>query len=175
MAFHHDLLDVARSMIPPHLPPYPPAPAPAFLRRGVSTAYYAVFHLLVYETMARIIADPTLREDIGRLIGHEQTKSVCKEYAEAQADPAGMMKLKSGSAIPPQLQSIGSGFVTLIEARHSVDYDSKAAKNPTHAEAFTYLMTAEDAFLDWVAVQGDPATGAMLTKIFMASLARRKL
>lgn len=174
MAFHHDLLDVARSQIPPHLPPYPPAPAPAFLRRGVSTAYYALFHLLVYETMARVIADPTLREDLGRLIGHEQTKSVCKEYAEAQPDHAGVMKLKAGAAIPPQLQSIGLAFVTLIDARHRGDYDPRAAADPTHAEAFTSLMTAEDAFLDWVAVQGDPAAGAMLTKIFMASLARRK-
>ncbi len=169
MAFHHDLLDVARWMIPDHLPPYPPAPPAAQLRRGVSTAYYALFHLLVYETMARTIADATLRAELGRLIGHEQTKSACKEYADAQQDSAGALIIKSGSAVPPQLQSIGSAFVTLIEARHSADYDTRTAKDPTHAESFTYRMTAEAAFLDWVAIQGDPATGEMLTKILRLS------
>ena len=123
--------------------------------------------------MARIIADPTLRADLSRLIGHEQTKSVCKEYAAAKLDSAGHLKITSGEVIPTQLQSIGSAFATLIEARHSADYDTNPAKDPTHAEAFTHLMTAEDAFLDWVAIQGDPASGAMLTKIFMASLKRK--
>jgi hypothetical protein len=173
MAFHDDFLDQARAMIPPHLPPYPPAPPAAQLRRGVSTAYYALFHLLVHETMARIIADPTLRADLARLIGHDKTKSVCKEYADAQLDPAGQIKLKSGAVIPVQLQSIGAAFVALIEARHSADYDSNPAKDPTHAQAFTSLMTAEDAFLDWVLIQAHPTTGVMLTEIFMRSLAKR--
>ena len=161
-------------MIPAYLPPYPPAPPAAQLRRGVSTAYYALFHLLVHETMARTIADATLRADLSRMIGHESTKAVCNEYAAAQPDHVGHLKIKSGAVIPAQLQSIGSAFVTLIEARHSADYDTQTTKDPTHAEAFIYLMTAENAFLDWVAIQGDKATGAMLTKIFMASLSKRK-
>jgi hypothetical protein len=125
--------------------------------------------------MARCVADPTLRDELSRSIGHEQTKIVCKEYADAQTDSAGLLKIKSGDVIPTQLQSISSAFVTLIEARHTADYDTKTAKDLTHAEAYTYLMTAEDAFLDWVAIQGDPTTGTMLTKIFLGSLTRRKV
>ncbi len=175
MPFHDDFLDLAKSMIPPHLaPPHPPAPPPAQLRRGVSTAYYALFHLLVHETMARVVADPLLRAELSRSINHEPTKTVCKEYAEAKS-VAGVWKIGTGDVVPSQLQSIGSAFVTLIDARHRADYDTSVAKDFTHAEAFTYLMTAEDAFLDWVAVQGDPATSKMLTKIFLASLSKRKV
>lgn len=174
MAFHDELLDQARSMIPPHLPPYPPPPPAAQLRRGVSTAYYALFHLLIHETMALIIAAPTLRASIGRLIGHDKTKSVCKEYADAQFDAiAGQWKLRSGAVIPPQLQTIGAAFVALIEARHTADYDSDPAKHFTHADAFTHLMLAEDAFLDWPVIQAHAATAVMLTEVFMRSLAKR--
>jgi hypothetical protein len=175
MPFHDDLLACAQSMIPPHLAaPHPPPPHAAQLRRGVSTAYYALFHLLVHETMATIIADAALADELSRSINHEPTKGVCKEYASARALPGGLT-LATGEVIPPQLQSIGLAFVSMIDARHRADYDPRATKDFTHAEAYTYLMTVEDAFLDWVAIQADPATPKLLLKIFQASLNRRKV
>ena len=74
MALHDDLLTLARRLVPPvPVPPAPGLPPPSIveadLRRGVTTAYYALFHLLIHEAMARIVADPTLRSRVaGRLI-----------------------------------------------------------------------------------------------------------
>jgi hypothetical protein len=66
MPLHDGLLTLARRLVPPisnqpaTLPPQPVV-VEADLRRGVSTAYYALFHLLIHEAMARIVADPMLR------------------------------------------------------------------------------------------------------------------
>lgn len=174
MAFHDDLLACAQAMIPVHLPPYPPPAPPATLRRGVSTAYYALFHLLVSETMERVIADPLLRTDMGRLIDHNPTRKVCKEYAEAERI-GGALQLRNGDVIPDQLQSIAHAFGVLIEARHRADYDPAVGKDFTPNEAYTLLMTVEAAFLDWIVGQSDPATGKFLGKLFQASLSKRPL
>lgn len=46
MGFAEDLLEIAQ-----HLATlYPENPRQASLRRAVSTAYYAIFHLLIFET-----------------------------------------------------------------------------------------------------------------------------
>src|SRR4051812_38005464 len=74
MVLHDDLLTLARSMVPEYRPPYPPTPAEANLRRGVSTAYYALYHLLVGEAMTRIVADPALRPRVARSFDHTKMK-----------------------------------------------------------------------------------------------------
>jgi hypothetical protein len=75
----------------------------------VSTAYYALFHLLIHEAMARIVADPALRSRVGRSFDHGRMKQVCQEYSAA-ALAAGVLTVRPGVAIAPQLQDIGYGF-----------------------------------------------------------------
>ena len=48
MAFHDDLLELAQDLANLH----PEDPHQASLRRAVSTAYYALFHLLISEATA---------------------------------------------------------------------------------------------------------------------------
>jgi len=90
----------------------------------VSTAYYALFHLLVGESMTRIVADPTLRSRVALSFQHDRMKHVCQEYSEAKLDDAGYLTIKSGAVIPVQLQDIGTAFVSLQNARHQADYDT---------------------------------------------------
>ena len=75
MPLHDDLLVLATSLVPQYVPPYPAAPAEANLRRGVSTAYYALFHLIVGEAMIRIVADPTLRSRVAPGLTHHNSES----------------------------------------------------------------------------------------------------
>lgn len=171
MPLHDDLLTLARSLVPQYLPPYPPTPAEANLRRGVSTAYYALFHLLVGEAMTRIVADPSLRSRVARSFQHDRMKSVCKEYSDAKVDSAGQLTIKSGAVIPFQLQDIGAAFVSLQDARHQADYDTSMSLS--HAEADTQVMIAEAAFLDWDAVQANPAAAVFLTEIFLRCVTKR--
>jgi hypothetical protein len=175
MALHDDLLDLARRLVPPvHLPPAPGPPPPAIveadLRRGVSTAYYALFHLLIHEAMVRIVADPTLRSRVGRSFDHGKMKQVCQEYSGATAS-AGVLTVRPGVLIAPQLQDIGTAFVNLQQARHEADYDTGTPLG--HADADLKVMTAENAFLDWAACQAHPSSGVFLTDLFLKSVMKR--
>jgi hypothetical protein len=161
------------------VPPVPPPPAPvpppppiieADLRRGVSTAYYALFHLLVHEAMARIVADPTLRSRVGRSLEHAKMKQVCQEYSGATI-VAGVLTVKAGVAIPTQLRDIGTAFVDLQQARHDADYDTGTPLG--HPDADLKVMMAENAFLDWEACQADPSSGVFLTDLFLKCVLKR--
>jgi hypothetical protein len=57
MPLHQDLLTLARELVDRNRA----APVEAELRRGVSTAYYALFHLLVHEATSRLVAIANLR------------------------------------------------------------------------------------------------------------------
>jgi hypothetical protein len=175
MALHDDLLALARRLVPPvPPPPAPVAPPPSIveadLRRGVSTAYYALFHLLVHEAMARIVADPTLRSRVGRSLDHGKMKQVCQDYSGATI-AAGVLTVRSGITIAPQLRDIGTAFVDLQQARHDADYDTATPLG--HADADLKVMTAENAFLDWAACQADPSSGVFLTDLFLKSVLKR--
>ena len=175
MALHDDLLALARRLVPPVPPPPAPVPPPppiveADLRRGVSTAYYALFHLLIHEAMARIVADPTLRSRVGRSFDHGKMKQVCEEYSGATV-VAGVLTVRSGVAIAAQLQDIGTAFVDLQQARHDADYDTATPMG--HPDADSKVTTAENAFRDWAACQADQSSGVFLTDLFLRSVLKR--
>jgi hypothetical protein len=129
-----------------------------------------LFHLLIYEAVARIVADPALRSRVGRSFDHSRMKLVCKEYSEAKST-AGVLTVKEKVAIAPQLRDIGAAFVDLQQARHDADYDTTTPLG--HADADFKVMTAETAFLDWAACQADPSSGVFLTELFLKSVLKK--
>ncbi len=56
-----DLLDQAKRLIGAV-----PGAVEADLRRGISSAYYALFHLLIQETMSSVVIDPSFRPKVAR-------------------------------------------------------------------------------------------------------------
>jgi hypothetical protein len=108
MALQHDFLDLALRLVTPPAAPTVPAgaalPAPpavviavpppppkteAELRRGISTAYYALFHLLVDVATTRGVATAALRAHVARNFEHRNMKVVCAKYTELVTDKAG--------------------------------------------------------------------------------------
>jgi hypothetical protein len=170
MALHDDLLTLARRLVPPLLPLPPLAIVEVDLRRGVSTAYYALFHLLIHEAMARIVADPTLRSRVGRSFDHARMRQVCEDYSGATV-VAGVLTVRPGVGMAPQLRDIGTAFVDLQQARHDADYDTATPLG--HLNADLKVMTAEAAFLDWTACQADPSSGVFLTDLFLKCVLKR--
>jgi hypothetical protein len=62
MSLHGDLLQQAE-----HLARLEPRrPRQASLRRAISTAYYALFHLLIHEATLRVGRNPVLRQKFSR-------------------------------------------------------------------------------------------------------------
>jgi hypothetical protein len=81
MAYADDLLEVAQ-----HLAKLDSdKPRQACLRRSVSTAYYALFHLLIAEATSNWKHTES-RPELGRLFGHGKMKSASREKrAELEA------------------------------------------------------------------------------------------
>jgi hypothetical protein len=150
----------------------PAAPVEADLRRGVSTAYYALFHLLVFSGTDRLVAVAALRPRAARAFGHNVMKTVCHEYARLSRDSTGRFIIAAtGEIVPQGVRDIASAFVALQEARHRADYHTEAVF--TRSIADTEVMRAELAFLDWAGVQSDPATETFLAELFCRGIPKR--
>ena len=163
MALHDDLLSQAKYLANRE----PKRPKQASLRRAVSTAYYALFHLLVSDGVAKTV-QPALRKYVQRIAEHGSMKQVCTAWASASASkPLGSISAATAALISnpiePQLQNVASAFVDLQQARHQADYDT--ATPLTKVGVLAAILQVEKAFSDWKTVRSSPNA-----TIFLAAL-----
>ena len=149
----------------------PGAPIEADLRRGVSTAYYALFPLLVHEATTQLVAIAALRPRVARSFDHRVMRTVCQDYNNAPPNAAGVLVTAAGQVVPPQIQEIASHFIELQKMRNQADYDTGIGL--THAEADIAVLRAEAAFLDWQAIHTDPASSTFLAELLCRGLPKR--
>jgi hypothetical protein len=148
----------------------PAAPVEPDLRRGVSTAYYALFHLLVGEATTRLVAIAALQPRVVRSFNHKIMRFVCQDHAKLTPNPAGQLVM-SGQTVPQGIQDIAEDFLALQQARALADYDTAATI--TQANAQIEVKRAEDAFQDWAAVQADPAAATFLAELLCRGIPKR--
>jgi hypothetical protein len=108
MPLPQDLLTLARELVDRN----PAAPVEADLRRGVSTAYYALFHLLVREATNRLVQVAALRPRVARAFDHKTMMTVCQDYVRLRPNAAGQLTA-ANQLLPRQLQDLASEFVLL--------------------------------------------------------------
>lgn len=128
----------------------PRKPRQASLRRAVSTAYYATFHLLTDEATRRFFPNQPigLKERAKRAFTHQDMALVCRQFAKGTID-----NLNDGTKplviapLEPDLVSVAAAFVELQEARHLADYDVSASF--IKPEALRLTKVAEKAFASW--------------------------
>src|SRR5215472_13474016 len=132
-------------------------PRQASLRRGIPTAYYALFHLLVAEG-ASLLSPPrpaALRLRIQRAFNHSDMRTVCTGFVQANATarrgsiPATPAPLTF--PLDPHLVRVLDAFVGLQEARQQADYDP--IKTWNRLAAVTHVATARSAFVSWQAIR----------------------
>jgi hypothetical protein len=142
MSLHADLLDQAE-----HLAQLDPRrPKQANLRRAISSAYYALFHLLSSEMSALYAAEPGLAARINRTLSHAEMKKASMMIGNDKLPKA--LKLQSGSyTAPADLKTVAETFGTLQEARHQADYD--LSRTFRRHEALAYVQSARQAFEAW--------------------------
>lgn len=123
------------------------------LRRAVSAAYYAVFHLLVRDASRSLTraSDKRLRLLLPRAFVHEEMAQACRTFAAAGKKPAIIATLYPGLVIPPELSGVAEAFIALQRARHDADYATH--RNWTRTMALSEVERAEQAFLDWEKVR----------------------
>jgi hypothetical protein len=145
MGYPQDLLEAAHSFL------LVEPPTQATLRRTVSTAYYALFHLLI-EDACRLWREPDHRGRLSRQCDH-------KRMREASASRA------SACETGTDLWVVSHTFVFLQQQRHAADYDLALIVSPL--DVAVYLGTAQLAFRSWSRIREDsPARDYLFSLLF---------
>jgi uncharacterized protein (UPF0332 family) len=142
MSLQDDLLHQARQLATHE----PKRPKQASLRRAVSAAYYALFHLLTSDGAAALspLKEVGARAIIARSFQHKEMVSkgkLPKSYDDLQITPS------------ETLRSVADAFRILQDSRHEADYN--VVRSFTRAETLTLIARAEQAFKDWRHIRGD--------------------
>lgn len=146
---HDDLLDQARHLATRDTR----RPKQANLRRAVSSAYYALFHLLVVDATRRVLGrslfryrrndeSPTLAASLHRAFTHESIKNASVVFAGG-----GTLPLLGNVQVPADLRAVAQAVVDLQQARHDADYDRSMTFKKT--EVLDFVEEAEEARRVW--------------------------
>jgi hypothetical protein len=142
MAYHDELITHAE-----FLATLPDPPRQADMRRAVSAAYYALFHLLTSEAAGNW-KNINQQVRFARMFDHGKMKSASSKISNRKAlpDPALV-------TIFDNLKLVADNFVTLQQQRHSADYDN--SKIWSRTQVFEAIIQAQDAMKAWMIVRGD--------------------
>ncbi len=135
----------------------PKRPRQASLRRAISTAYYALFHLLITEAVSnwRITAQRPL---LARIFEHSRMKAASSRAASAPfagADPT----------LVAHLRNVANAFNQLYEDRHTADYDN--ATQWSRTEVLTQINLVQQAFTSWRAIRDQGIANDYLLSLFV--------
>lgn len=162
MGLADDLLDQAR-----HLATRDSTkPRQANLRRAISTAYYALFHLLVADAVQRLSpkTPPALAPRIARAFAHSEMKQVCRSIIAG--NPSEILQELQPTGFSSGLRFVAKWFVVLQQARHRADYDPSATFDRT--EALELLRRVEDSFVAWRTVRAHDEANVFLAAFLFA-------
>ena len=110
------------------------------LRRGVSIAYYAVFHHLLKTATERLLGTSrdVSYETFYRSFRHPKMKSICDLLDEPQLKPHQAAAL--GFTQPSEdVRIFAGGFTALQQARHEADYNPTTTQSPADSSSFVQL------------------------------------
>ncbi len=166
MALHDDLLDQADHLASRE----PKRPRQASLRRAVSAAYYALFHMLAAEGAQRFVpAEPTLlRAQVRRTYVHANMRNVCRRFSRLQ--PSDALAPLLTLPIDAELVSVAEAFVALQEARHEADYDFTTTFNKI--DVLQRVQYARAAVANWRAIRSSPNATVFLVALLLQRFAQ---
>jgi uncharacterized protein (UPF0332 family) len=132
-------------------------PRQASLRRAVSTAYYALFHLLTTAAVSNW-KQSRLRADLARAFEHRKMNQTCRDTKKKQFQ-------KADKASVQHIKLVAANFVELQAHRHTADYDN--SKRWGRTEVLTIIDLAADAFDSWAEVRKDPIAEEFLLRLLV--------
>jgi uncharacterized protein (UPF0332 family) len=156
MAFAEDLLEQSH-----HLAHRDTGTAKqASLRRAVSTAYYALFHLLIDDAVGHWAVERQ-RGVLARTFDHSKMRGVCDDLLKV---------VRSGRIVPPELVHVARTFVTLQQHRHTADYDNTIEWSSS--DLVEVLELASGAFDAWRVIRGQDVAQDFLLDLFLPKRVR---
>lgn len=162
MAFPDDLLELAQDLASLH----PESPHQASLRRAVSTAYYALFHLLISEATANW-ARPELRAILGRCFDHGPMKTA-SETKVSQINALFQRNPPEGpeKTVAIHLRTVVYAFIQAQQRRNDADYNM--AKDWTPVEVNKQIASVSEAFKAWNIIRDEAVAQAYLVSLLGA-------
>ena len=157
MAIADDLLALAGHLAQPTQTD----PEQAWLRRSISTAYYALFHLLVQGAAQRWTGSSAARLGLERTFRHDQMKEVCRVISTGSWKGWSTPQL----SVPQELRDIAKSFMGLQEARHQADYNNE--KHWTVTEVSAKLADSQGAFQSWKKINGSAVADEYLLSLMI--------
>jgi uncharacterized protein (UPF0332 family) len=143
----------------------PKKPKQASLRRSISAAYYALFHLLTEEAANVMCAGGSLvdlRAVVRRAFEHTAMKNAAKGFGAGNPTEVWKSLLAGPST---DLQRVARTFVDLQEARAQADYDLSRAIS--REEAVDLVERVESAFKAWKSVRKTKEARIFLTALLI--------
>ncbi len=138
-------------------------PRQATLRRAVSTAYYALFHLLISEaTLNWHRAE--FRPSLGRIFEHGKMKNASSNRISALN--AGLKRMVAGTpdhTAANHLLTVASAFLKAHQEREDADYNTARVWTPT--EAGNLVRSVSRAFDCWKVIRNEPAAQEYLVSL----------
>jgi hypothetical protein len=141
VAHSDDLIEHANFLVDLNVPN---DPKQVDLRRAVSAAYYALFHLLTSEA-ARNWKHDRHQTRLARIFDHKPMKA-CSSSLASKRPPADRAQL----AVFTKLKVVAENFVSLQQARYDADYDN--ARVWSRTQAYEEIVKAEVAVAAWAEI-----------------------
>jgi len=161
MAFPNDLLEQARHLANRE----PKRPKQASLRRAVSTAYYALFHLLSIET-AKNWKRPAERPMVARMLDHTNMGKACTSKRDELNGQFRTRRITGNElAVLTHLHLIADTFVSMRQHRETADYDSSVKW--TRTDALEKIESVEAAFRSWHEIRGEHVAQDFLVTLLL--------
>ena len=129
-------------------------PRQSSLRRAVSTAYYALFHLLIADFVLNWKTKDQ-RARLGRMFDHRKMSQAA-------------FKFKGGTPSPLEahLKTVIAAFAQLQEDRYTADYD--VGRTWSRLDVTNTLAIADEAFVAWRNVRKEKIAQDRLMTMFGA-------
>ncbi|SPF54899.1 conserved hypothetical protein [Candidatus Sulfopaludibacter sp. SbA4] len=163
MKLHEGLLEQAQHLVRRE----PRRPRQVSLRRAISTAYYALFHLLVSEAILNWKRAQD-RDDLARMFEHTNMRTACAhkrdelnaEFKRIQetAPPTHDLTVKR------HLHLVAETFVEMHQWRENADYDYSTTW--VRSDVAALVATVEAAFKAWKSIRKEDAAQAFLFTLF---------
>jgi len=156
MAFHDDLLTLAGELVDKSHPDS----TQAELRRAVSTAYYALFHLLISEASLHW-SRASSRNAFGRMFDHALMRKASQRLLDSRLFPfAG-----EDPVLVQKLRDVAGAFVQIQEKRHLADYHTGIIWTPI--ESIREVEAARKAFQLWLSIRNEDIAQEYLVSLLI--------
>ena len=161
MSLHSDLIEQAEHLAKREHT----RPRQASLRRALSTAYYALFHLLISDAALKLIPNvpANLRNQATRALAHGEMKNACKQIKQRSE----IFTVLLSQPVEPEISVVATTFIELQEMRHAADYD--LAQTFDRLTVLTLIEQTKDAMSGWRKVRNTANANVFLASLLLNS------